>query len=84
MTILLFIYLFIYLFKYTVQTHQPTYDKQHLIGAELQVQRFSPSSSRQGHGSLQADLGLKKLRVLPLHPKADRRKLASGHLGHWS
>jgi hypothetical protein len=30
----------------------------------LQVQRFSPLSSRQEHGSIQADVGLEKLRVL--------------------
>jgi hypothetical protein len=33
-----------------------TYKGQHLIGAGLQVQRFSPLSSRQEHGSIQAGI----------------------------
>jgi hypothetical protein len=31
--------------------------KKHLIGAGLQVQRFSPLSSRQEHGGIQARHG---------------------------
>ena len=51
-----------------------SYKKQHLIGAGLQVQRFSPLSSRQEHGSIQADVVLEKeLRVLDLDPKTARR-----------
>jgi hypothetical protein len=41
--------------------------------AGLQVQRFSPLSSRWEHGSIQADMKLEKLKVLYLDPKADRR-----------
>jgi hypothetical protein len=47
----------------------------------LTVQRFSPLSSRWEHGSIQANVGLEKLRVLPLVPKAARRRLASKQLG---
>jgi hypothetical protein len=56
---------------------------QCLIGAGLQVQRFSPLS-RQEHGSIQTDVMLEELRVLHLHPKADRRRLASRQLGRGS
>jgi hypothetical protein len=38
--------------------------KQHLIGAGLQVQRFSPLSSRWEHGSIQAGMAQEELRVL--------------------
>jgi hypothetical protein len=58
-----------------------SYKGQHLIGAGLQVQKFSPLSSRQKHGSIQADMGQKELRVLHLHPKADSRRLTSRQLG---
>jgi hypothetical protein len=54
--------------------------KVHLIGVDLQVQRFSPLSSRWEHGSIQADMGLEELRVTSLVPKAARR-LASRELG---
>ena len=47
--------------------------KQHLIGSDLQVQRFSPLSSRWEHGSIQTDMVQAELRVLYLHLKADRR-----------
>jgi hypothetical protein len=47
--------------------------KGHLIGAGLQVQRFSPLSSRWEHGSIQAGMGLEELRVPPLVLKAARR-----------
>jgi hypothetical protein len=46
------------------------YKGQHLIGASLQVQRFSPLSSMQEHGSIQAGLVQGELRVLHLHLKA--------------
>jgi hypothetical protein len=45
------------------------YKKQHLIGAVLQVQRFSLLSSRQKHGSIQAGMVQEELRVLPLVQK---------------
>jgi hypothetical protein len=51
--------------------------KQHLIGAGLQVQRFTPLSSRQEHGSIQAGMAQEELRVLHLHLKAASRILAS-------
>jgi hypothetical protein len=47
-----------------------------LIGAGLQVQRFSPLSSRQEYGSIQAGMVQEELRVLHLHLKAARRRLA--------
>ena len=53
---------------------------QYLIGSGLQVQRFSPLSPRQEHGSTKAGMGLEELRVLHLHLKATRR-LASSELG---
>jgi hypothetical protein len=37
---------------------------QHLIAAGLQVQRFSPLSSRWEHGSIQAGMVQEELRVL--------------------
>ena len=37
---------------------------QHLIGAGLQVQRFSPVSSKWEHGSIQAGMAQERLRVL--------------------
>jgi hypothetical protein len=42
---------------------------QHLIGAGLQVWRFSPLSSRHEHGSIQAGMVQEELRVLHLHLK---------------
>ena len=53
---------------------------QHLIGAGLQVQRFSLLSSRQEHGDIQVDVGLEELRVPPLVPKAASRRLPSRQL----
>jgi hypothetical protein len=50
-----------------------SYKGQHLTGDGLQVQRFSPLSSRQEHGSIQADMVQEELRVQRLHPKADRK-----------
>jgi hypothetical protein len=58
-----------------------SYKGQHLIEAGLQVQRFSPVSSRQDHGSLQAGLVQKELRIQHLHLKAASRILASRQLG---
>jgi hypothetical protein len=40
-----------------------SYKGQHLVGAGLQVQRFSPLSSKQEYGSVQATMGLKELIV---------------------
>jgi hypothetical protein len=54
-----------------------SYKKQHLIGAALQVQRFSPLSSRWEHGSIQAGMAQEELRVLHLHPKAASGRLTS-------
>jgi hypothetical protein len=54
-----------------------TLRNQHLIGAGLQVQRFSPVSSRQEHGRVQAGMVQEELRVLHLHPKAASRMLMS-------
>jgi hypothetical protein len=51
----------------------------------LQLQRFSPLSSRWEHGSIQADMVLEELRVLHLILKTNRR-LAPTWLGggsHW-
>jgi hypothetical protein len=52
-----------------------SFKKQPLIGPGFQVQRFSPLSSRQEHGSIQAGMVQTELRVLHLPPKA-----ASGRL----
>jgi hypothetical protein len=46
---------------------------KHLIGAGLQVQKFSPLSSRQEYGRIQAGMVHLKLRVLHLHLKAARK-----------
>jgi hypothetical protein len=58
-----------------------SYKKQHLIGAALQVQRFSPLSSRWENGSIQAGMAQAELRVLRLHPKAASGRLTSRQLG---
>jgi hypothetical protein len=58
-----------------------SYKGQHIVGAGLQVQRFSPLSSRRDHGSIQAGLVQEELRVLHLHLKAASRILASRQLG---
>jgi hypothetical protein len=55
--------------------------KQHLIGAGLQVQRFSSLSSRQEHVIIQAGMAQTELRVLHLHPKAAGGRLTSRQLG---
>jgi hypothetical protein len=49
--------------------------------AGLQVQRFSPSSSSQEHGSIQAGMVQEELRVLYLHLKAAGGRLTSRQLG---
>ena len=51
-----------------------------MIGAGLQVQRVSPLSSRQEHGSIQAGMGLEELRVPP-HVSKTARRLAFRQLG---
>jgi hypothetical protein len=58
-----------------------SYKRQHLIGAGLQVQRFSPLTSRWEHGSIQAGMAQEELRVLCLHPKAASGRLTSRQLG---
>ena len=58
-----------------------SYKGQHLIGAGLQVQRFSSLSSREEYGSVQAGIVQEELRVLHLHLKAASRTLASRQLG---
>jgi hypothetical protein len=58
-----------------------SYKKQHLIRAGLQVQRFSPLSSRWEHGSIQAGMAQEELRVLCLNPKAASGRLTSRQLG---
>jgi hypothetical protein len=55
-----------------------------LPGAGLQVQRFSPLSSRREHDSSQADIVQEELRVLHLDLKATRRKLTLRQLGEAS
>jgi hypothetical protein len=54
---------------------------QHLIGAGLQVQMFSPLSSRWKHGSIQSGMAQAELRVLHLHPKAASGRLTSQATG---
>ena len=54
-----------------------SYKKQHLIGAGLWVQRFSPLSSRWEHGSIQVGMAQEELRVICLHPKAASGRLTS-------
>jgi hypothetical protein len=61
-----------------------SYKGQHLIGAGLQVQRFSPLSSRWEHGNFQADMVQEELTVLHLHLKATSRILTSRQLGQGS
>jgi hypothetical protein len=45
---------------------------QHLIGAGLQVQRFSPLSSRWEHGSTQAGMAQEELRVRSSEGKQEK------------
>jgi hypothetical protein len=44
----------------------------------IQVQRFSPLSSRWEHGRVQVDLRLEELKVLYFQPKADREDWLPG------
>jgi hypothetical protein len=55
--------------------------KHHLIGADTQIQSFSPLPSRWKHGSIQAGIVQEELRVLHLHPKAASGRLTSRQLG---
>jgi hypothetical protein len=48
-----------------------------LIGAGLQIQRFSPLSSRGEHGSIEAGMMQEELRVLHLVLKANRKLVSS-------
>jgi len=61
--------------------HGKSYKGQHLTGADLQVQRFSPLSSRWEHGGIQADMVQEGLRILHLHLKVASRILAPRQLG---
>ena len=54
--------------------------KQQLNGAGLQIQRFSPLSSRWEHGGIQAVMVQAELRVLCLHPTAASGRLPSRHI----
>ena len=61
--------------------HGNSYKGQHFIGAGIQVQRFSPLSSRREQGLIQAGMAQEELRVLRLHLKAASRILTSRQLG---
>jgi hypothetical protein len=61
--------------------HGKSHKGQHLIGAGLQVQSFSPLSSRWERGSIQAGMMQEELRVVHLHLKAASRILASRQPG---
>jgi len=69
---------YIYTKKYYLAFKQQ--QRQHLIGAGLKVQRFSPLSSWWEHGSVQAGMVQEELRVLHLHLEA-ARSLISRQLG---
>jgi hypothetical protein len=58
-----------------------SYKEQHLIRDDLRFQRFSPLFSRWEDGSVQADVGLEEMKVLPPVPQAARRRPASRKLG---
>ena len=58
-----------------------SYKGQHLIGAGLQIQRFSLLSSKQEHGNIQAGMVQEELRVLHLLLKAANGRLTSRQLG---
>jgi hypothetical protein len=58
-----------------------SYKGQHLIRADLQVQRISSLTSRQEHGSFHAVMGQEELRVVHLHLKAASGRLVSMQLG---
>jgi hypothetical protein len=57
-----------------------SYKEFNLIGAGLQVHRFSSLSSVWEHGSIQADMVQEELRVLHLHLKVTSRILTSKQL----
>jgi hypothetical protein len=57
-----------------------SYKGQYLTGAGLKVQSFGSLSSRYKHGSIQAGMMLKELKVLYLIPKANRRITIYGQL----
>jgi hypothetical protein len=61
--------------------HDNSYKGQHFIGAGLQVQTFSPLSSRREHGIIQVGMAQEELRVLHLHLKAASSILTSRQLG---
>jgi hypothetical protein len=61
--------------------HGKSYKGQHLIGAGLKVQRFNPLSARWEHGSIQAGMVHKELRILHLHLKSASQRLTSRQLG---
>ena len=58
--------------------HDNSYKEQHLIGAGLQVRRFSSLSSRREHGTVQAGVVQEELRVLCLHLRAANERWTSG------
>jgi hypothetical protein len=62
-----------------------SYKGQHLIGAGLQVQRFSPLSSRRENSSFQAGMALEKeLKALCLQSKRSQEQTVSMWLGRGS
>jgi hypothetical protein len=65
----------------TMHDQDNSYKGKHLIGAGLQVQRFSPLSLWWEHGSIQAGIVQEELRVLHLHLKAARRRPSSALWG---
>jgi hypothetical protein len=56
-----------------------SYKGKHFIGAGLQVQRFSPLSSRWEHGSIQSGMVLEEPRILHL----DQKAAEGDSLPHW-
>ena len=60
---------------------QKSYKGQYLVGAALQVQRFSPLSSKWEHDSIQAGLVQLELRVIHLHVETASGKVASRQVG---
>jgi hypothetical protein len=64
--------------------HDKSYKGQHLSGAGLQVQKFSPLSSKWEHGNIQAGMVPAELRVLHLHLKGASGRLNYRQLGQGS
>ena len=58
--------------------------KSYIVGAGVQVQRFSPLSPRWEHSSILAGMVQEELRVLHFHVKATSRILTSRQLGRGS